>query len=73
MKTKTILFTLILLAGSVMPGLAQELSPKEIIRKADEKFNGEKTSISLMSMTIVRPTWERTIEFKNWTSGKSMT
>ncbi len=23
-----------------------------------------------MAMTIVRPTWERTIEFKNWTSGK---
>ncbi len=70
MKTKTILFTLIVLAGTVMPGLAQELTPKEIIRKADEKFNGEKSSISLMSMTIVRPTWERTIEFKSWTSGK---
>jgi outer membrane lipoprotein-sorting protein len=49
---------------------AQELSAKEIIRKADEKFNGEKTSISTMSMTIVRPTWERTVEFKNWTSGR---
>jgi outer membrane lipoprotein-sorting protein len=48
----------------------QELSPKEIIRIADEKFNGEKTSTSIMAMTIVRPTWERTIEFKNWTSGK---
>ena len=23
-----------------------------------------------MAMTIVRPTWERTIEFKNWTSGR---
>lgn len=23
-----------------------------------------------MTMTIVRPTWERTIEFKNWTSGR---
>jgi outer membrane lipoprotein-sorting protein len=23
-----------------------------------------------MAMTIVRPTWERTIEFRNWTSGR---
>jgi outer membrane lipoprotein-sorting protein len=51
-------------------GIGQELTAKEIIRKADERFNGEKTSISLMAMTIVRPTWERTIEFKNWTSGR---
>jgi outer membrane lipoprotein-sorting protein len=49
---------------------AQDLSPREIIRKADERFNGEKTSTSTMAMTIVRPTWERTIEFKNWTSGR---
>ena len=46
------------------------LTAREIIQKADEKFNGEKTSISLMSMTIVRPTWERSLEFKNWTSGR---
>jgi outer membrane lipoprotein-sorting protein len=59
-----------LLLGSSLMIAAQNLSPSEIIRKADEKFNGEKTSISLMTMTIVRPTWERTIEFKNWTSGK---
>lgn len=50
--------------------LAQDPDPKEIVRKADQRFNGEKTSTSLMSMTIVRPTWERTIEFKNWTSGR---
>jgi len=42
----------------------------EIIKKADEKWNGEKSSESYMVMTIVRPTWERTIEFKNWTKGK---
>ncbi len=42
----------------------------EIVRKADEKWNGEKSSESHMTMTIVRPTWERTLEFKNWTKGK---
>jgi len=61
---------ILLIGGAVFSVLAQDLSPKEIIRKADEKFNGEKTSISQMSMTIVRPTWERSIEFKNWTSGR---
>lgn len=42
----------------------------EIIKRADEKWNGEKSSESHMTMTIVRPTWERTIEFKNWTKGR---
>jgi len=45
---------------------AQDLSATEIVRKADEKFNGEKTGYSEMSMTIVRPTWQRTLEFKSW-------
>ena len=48
----------------------QEISATDIVRKADEKFNGEKSSYSEMSMTIVRPSWQRTIEFKNWTLGK---
>jgi outer membrane lipoprotein-sorting protein len=48
---------------------SQGLSAKEIIEKANDKFNGEKSGISEMSMTIVRPTWERTIAFKSWTKG----
>jgi outer membrane lipoprotein-sorting protein len=48
----------------------QILSATEIIRKADEKFNGEKSSIMVMSMTIIRPTWQRTVEFKNWAMGR---
>ncbi len=44
-------------------------NPKEIVRKADDKFRGEKTSISQMSMKIVRPTWERTVSFKSWIKG----
>ncbi len=70
MKMKTLVFSFILICGTLVPGMGQELSPREIIRKADEKFNGEKTGTAVMSMTIVRPTWERTIEFKNWTSGR---
>ena len=63
---------LTILALSLLPliSVGQDLSPREIIRTADERFNGEKTSISLMSMTIVRPTWERSVEFKSWNSGR---
>jgi outer membrane lipoprotein-sorting protein len=49
--------------------LAQTLSATDIVRKADEKFNGEKSSYSVMSMTVIRPDWQRTIEFKSWTLG----
>lgn len=54
-----------------LPVMAQEPTAKEIIQKANDRFNGEKTSISTMAMTIVRPSWERTIEFRNWTSGRN--
>jgi outer membrane lipoprotein-sorting protein len=50
--------------------LAQSLTATEIVRKADEKFNGEKSSIMVMSMTIIRPTWQRTVDFRNWSLGK---
>lgn len=43
---------------------------KDIVRKADTKWNGEKSSQATMTMTIVRPTWERTIQFKIWTLEK---
>jgi outer membrane lipoprotein-sorting protein len=49
---------------------AQSLSASEVVKKADEKFNGEKSSLMVMSMTIVRPSWQRSIEFKNWSLGK---
>ena len=49
---------------------AQEFSATDIVRKADEKFNGEKSSYSVMSMTIVRPSWTRTIDFKSWALGR---
>jgi outer membrane lipoprotein-sorting protein len=70
MKTVKSILTIGILLSTALLTYGQDLSPKEIIRKADEKFNGEKTSTTIMAMTIVRPTWERTIEFKNWTSGR---
>ena len=56
---------LFLLSVSQSAG-AQQLTATDIITKADEKFNGEKSGYSVMSMTIIRPTWQRTVEFKSW-------
>jgi outer membrane lipoprotein-sorting protein len=46
--------------------VAQEKNATDIVRKADEKFNGEMSGYSVMTMTIIRPTWQRTVEFKSW-------
>ena len=48
----------------------QKLTAREIIKTAEEKLQGEKTSIGTMSMEIVRPSWTRTVQFKIWTKGK---
>jgi len=49
---------------------AQALSAEEVVKRADEKFNGEKSGYSVMSMTIVRPSWQRSVDFRNWSLGK---
>jgi outer membrane lipoprotein-sorting protein len=69
MKTRTNILFLACLLPWMADTNAQEITATDIIRKADEKFNGEKSSRSAMSMTIVRPSWERTVEFKSWSSG----
>jgi len=61
---------LLILPGFISLNLSsQSLTPIEIIRKADEKFNGEKSGYSVMTMTIVRPSWQRTVGFKSWSLG----
>jgi outer membrane lipoprotein-sorting protein len=52
-----------------MPVRGQDLPAAEIVRKANDKFNGEKSGYSEMAMTVVRPTWERTVNFKSWMLG----
>ena len=70
---KSVLATIIFF---LLPGLdsnillAQDNSATDIVRKAEEKFNGEKSSYCVMSMTIIRPTWQRTIEFRSWSLGR---
>ena len=70
MKALTSLLMGLLILTGPLSRRAQDLSPRDIIQKADEKYNGEETGISTMSMIIVRPSWKREIEFKNWSSGR---
>jgi outer membrane lipoprotein-sorting protein len=62
--------TLILLLLLPEASAAQSLTAAEIVKKADEKFNGEKSSAMVMAMTITRPSWQRTIEFRSWSLGR---
>ena len=69
------LFVYMLGFGLFIPASLQAQDAKEIVRKADTKYNGEKSSYSEMTMTIVRPKYKRSIEFKNWaeTGGNALT
>lgn len=69
---KIILFLMLTGTGPAYVS-AQALNATEIVRKADEKFNGEKSSFSEISMTIIRPAWKRTIDFKSWSLGRDFT
>ena len=63
-------FIISILLGNYIFLSAQVLSATDIVRKSDEKFNGEKSSVSTMIMTIVRPDWQRTVEFRSWSMGR---
>ena len=68
MHRKT-LFSLVILFVSPLVQTSTAQDAGEIVKRADEKFRGEKSSYSRMPMTIVRPAWKRSISFKNWTKG----
>jgi outer membrane lipoprotein-sorting protein len=65
---------LVLLINFPVPAQS-DLTATGIIRKANDTFTGEESGISTMKMTIIRPSWSRTVEFRSWTSGtdKSLT
>jgi len=65
-KPICLIITVMLLQAAGLTMAGQQLTAKEIVKKTDDKFNGEMSGYSVMSMTIVRPTWQRTIEFKSW-------
>ena len=47
---------------------SQELTAREIVKNADDKGRGQ-TSQGVMTLTIVRPDWSRSITLKSWSKG----
>ncbi len=64
---------IVLLIVSSLGLQAQDMTAKEIVRKADEKMRG-KTAQMEMTIKIIRPTWQRDMGLKSWSKGneKSM-
>ncbi|MHC1703492.1 MAG: outer membrane lipoprotein-sorting protein [Tenuifilaceae bacterium] len=65
-------FHLLLILGISANSFSQPTSATDIVKRADDKMRGEKSSYSVMSMKIVRSTWERTISFKSWGKGTEL-
>ncbi len=64
--TKTVLAVLIL--ASIQQANAQTLTAKQIVEKSNNLFVGE-SSISNMTMTVIRPEWKRTFSMQTWSLG----
>ena len=61
------LIVLILFGSSA--AYSQKLTAKQIVEKADNLQRGE-SNYGIISMTIIRPKWKRTIQMKNWSKGR---
>jgi len=62
------LVILIALMGINSSLSAQSLTAKEVVNKSYHLFLG-KNSFSVMTMTIIRPNWQRAISMQNWSLG----
>lgn len=56
----------LILVSLALPAGAQQLTATEIVKKTDDKIRGEQSGYSVISMTVVRPSWQRTVEFRSW-------
>lgn len=66
------LWFLLLLFTSVSSIPEQDLTAKEIIKRADEQMRG-KTSEAAITIKIIRPSWSREMDMKAWTKGEKYT
>ena len=60
----------ILLLAAIKP--TQDLSAKEIVKRADDNIRGN-TSQADITIQIIRPSWQREMEMKAWTKGDDYT
>ncbi|MEO0582302.1 MAG: outer membrane lipoprotein-sorting protein [Bacteroidota bacterium] len=68
MKPRFIISVLVLLLGTWLTGQAQ--TPAQILQTSEEMRRGVKSSQAEMTMTIVRPTWTRSMSMKAWSKGE---
>ena len=61
-------FILLVLATVLGQSCFGQLTPLDIVKKADQKRRGE-TNYSEMIITIVRPSWSREMRIKAWSKG----
>ena len=67
--TQTVLVALLVGSGfGFHPALAQDARALEIIRAMEDLTRGT-THIGSYSLIIIRPEWERTMEFETWSEG----
>jgi len=57
-----------ILAIAYHTAYSQDLTARDIVKKADDKGRGL-TSQGVMTLTIVRPDWRRSITLKSWSKG----
>jgi outer membrane lipoprotein-sorting protein len=63
---------ILLITALFMSGFhAMPQNATEIVKKADDLMQGASSS-SEMEMTIIRPTWQRTVTFKSWGKGRDL-
>jgi len=58
-----------LFLGIALTAFAQEMTADEIVRKAEDIMRGS-SNVGVMSMQIITPNWERTLDMKYWEKGK---
>ena len=68
MKLRFIISALVLLLGTWLTSQAQ--TPAQILQTSEEMRRGIKSSQAEMTMTIVRPTWTRSMSMKSWSKGE---
>ena len=65
---KRILFISFLFLVSLC-NYGQELTPKEIIKKSEDKIRGGEQAYTEITIDIIRPKWSREIKLKSWARG----
>ncbi len=71
-KVTPLMVSLVIICLLNLPLSVYSQTAKEIVQKMDKKWRGD-YSTQTMTMTIVRPTWERSISMKSWSNGTEFT